>query len=144
MNRFFLLCLLLPVLLMSCGRRIPVLLLQDAPTKELFRIQGLTNRALERELARLGYELSVETVPLPSEDSSWTIESLTNLNTMDLIIISPFLESHIEELLATMSEEGRILYLGAKHSSLPGGGKNMGRGSCPGSPGCGLSLISRR
>lgn len=104
-------------LLMSCAPEKSALLIQDNPLKEVFHIQELTESRLKRELARAGYALDIVTAPLRAEDSSWTVNNLISdhgiaPDTMDVIIISPLLDYHIDDLITLMNETGRILYLG--------------------------------
>ena len=124
---YLLLCmLLLCALLSSCGRSTRVLLLQDAPMEELFRIQGLSNQKLKRQLSRTGHQLSVENVPLYSEGTEWTVDMLSKVDTMDVVIISPLMEPHLESLFGMMSEHGIVLYLGTSTPELPGGDRIRG------------------
>lgn len=111
--------LILPALflLMSCAPEKSALLIQDNPLKEVFLIQELTENRLKRELARAGYALDIVTAPLRAEDNSWTVNNLISdhgiaPDTMDLIIISPLLDYHIDDLITLMNETGRLLYLG--------------------------------
>ena len=99
------------LLFISCTERDEVLLLQDTPTAELFRIQGLNNRQLIKKLASADYALYVEDLPI-SYDPAWMTDLAVPLNRFNIIIISPLLELYIDDILATMADDGRILYLG--------------------------------
>ncbi len=109
-------------LLNACAPENSVLLLQDVPLEEIFHIQNLKKPALQRQLARIGYSLKIETVSLEDiaddaqTDDSPPTDMLTSLGNSlklaDIIIISPLLENYIDDLLEMSKEESIILSLG--------------------------------